>query len=80
MDVLFAVQSHLNLHSKPEASSHIHSNSEARVSASRLRLNIVMDFLLLYVAPKTFSFSQPANGPVGPAFFDHVVAKGHAFN
>jgi anaerobic glycerol-3-phosphate dehydrogenase len=36
MDVLFAVQSHPNLRSKPEASSHIHSNSEARVSASRL--------------------------------------------
>ena len=37
MDVLFAVQSHPKPPSKPEASSHIHSNSEARVSASRLR-------------------------------------------
>src|SRR5437868_7362994 len=37
MDVLFAVQSHPKPPSKPEASSHVHSNSEARVSASRLR-------------------------------------------
>src|SRR5215218_7977294 len=39
MDVLFAVHSHPNLRSKPEASSHIHFNSEARVAASRLRWN-----------------------------------------
>lgn len=38
MGVPFAAQSHPNPRSKPEASSHIHSNSEARVSASRLHL------------------------------------------
>src|SRR5207248_1592224 len=39
MDVLFAVQSHPKPPSEPEASSHVHSNSEARVSASRLQRN-----------------------------------------
>src|SRR5438105_13102082 len=45
MDVLFAVQSHPKPPSKPEASSHVHSNSEARVSASRLRTKVAfVDF------------------------------------
>lgn len=47
MDLLFAVQSHPNLRSKPEASSHVHSNSEARVLASRLRKKVVRNRSIL---------------------------------